>query len=130
MSIDLRYEERPGYLIVEVCGQWTDMAVKQAIEDLRDEANKRGFIRIFLDTRELLPPASEMTRFLTGEHAAKIWRPPFKVAAIARRERINKFTENVAVNRGATLAVFSENLPCQSLSDIVSNPVKPASGGS
>ena len=108
MTIVLRYEERAGHLIVAACGQWTEMAVKQAIEDLRDEANKRDFIRIFLDLRELLPPASEMTRFLAGEHAAKIWRPPFKVDAIARPERINKFTENVAVNRGATLAVFSE----------------------
>ena len=108
MSIDLRYKERPGYLFVEIYGQWTEAAVKQAIEDLRDEANKRDFIRIFLDLRELLPPAREITRFLTGEHAAKIWRPPFKVAAIAKPERINKFTENVAVNRGATFAVFSE----------------------
>ena len=108
MSIDLRYEERAGYLIVAACGQWTEMAVKQAIEDLRNEADKRDFIRIFLDLRELLPPAHETIRFFTGEHIAKIWRSPFKVAVIARPERINKFTENVAVNRGATFAVFSE----------------------
>lgn len=50
----------------------------------------------------------EFTRFLSGQEMARIWGHSLKVAAVWKAELINKFAENVAVNRGACFAVFSD----------------------
>jgi hypothetical protein len=49
-----------------------------------------------------------MTRFYSGKDIADILRPPLKVAAFAKEELINHFAENVAINRGAIFAVFTD----------------------
>jgi hypothetical protein len=108
MSIEVHYHDRPGYLYVEAKGQWVLEDARQQIEKAREEADRRGCTRVLVDARELSAPNSELTRFYTGVHIAKVWRRPFKLASLARPEVINKFAENVAVNRGAHYAVFAD----------------------
>ena len=80
MTLQTTYLEGPGYLTVEVKGRWEEEDAKQTVEAIRDEANKCGLTRIFLDLSDFLPPTSAMTRFFTGEHIAKHWNNPFRVA--------------------------------------------------
>ena len=108
MPMEVHYKEGVGYLIVTVCGQWELGKAKQEMEALRDEANKRGHTRILVDVREMSPQKSDLTRYYTGEYIAKILPYPFRVAAIDSPEFINRFVENVAVNRGAFFAAFSQ----------------------
>ena len=108
MSDRPAYREAEGCLIVNVSGAWDADAARKRLEAVRKQADERGLTRILLDTRGLLPPASETTRFMTGEHIARIFRPPLRVAALARPEMINRFVENTAWNRGAIFAVFSD----------------------
>src|SRR6185369_8991963 len=42
MTLEVRYAERPGYLLVRVCGKWEELDAKEEIEALREEAEKRG----------------------------------------------------------------------------------------
>jgi hypothetical protein len=108
MPMEVQYKEGIGYLIVKVCGQWELGEAKQEMEALRDEANKRGHTRILVDVRDMSPQKSDLSRYYTGEYIAKILPYPFRVAAIDTPEFINRFVENVAVNRGAFFAAFAQ----------------------
>lgn len=106
MTLQVKYLEGDAYLGVELSGMWDDAAVKQIIEAIRDEATRRNQTKIFLDLRNFLPPAREITRYLTGEYIAKFWGHPFRVVALAMREYYDGFAEDVARNRGADIRVF------------------------
>lgn len=108
MSIEVQFLEGPGYLIVEVSGQWTTDEAKQQIEAIRGEANNRSLTRLFVDVRNLSQPGREITRFFTGEHIAKMWCPPFKTAVLTKPEMYTNYAEAVALNRYAIIAVFFE----------------------
>ena len=108
MSIEIRYQEKSGYLMVEAHGQWTEYAAREQIDAVRYIAYIRRFTRLLLDVRDLSSPASDVTRFFTGEHIAEVLPPPFRVAALARYEFNNSFSETVAVNQGAYLTVFAD----------------------
>lgn len=108
MSIEIQYHTHPEYLLVKVSGQWTDTAAKQALDEIRTEADRRGFKRLLLDLRDLSQPDYGMTRFWSGKHLAEVLPYPFKVAAFAKPEAITKFGETAAVNRGAWFLIFSE----------------------
>ena len=56
MALDLKYHNEAGYLTVEISGQWELNDAKQAIEAIRDEANKREQTRLFLDLHNFTPP--------------------------------------------------------------------------
>jgi len=108
MLLEVRYKEGPGYLLVKVCGKWEELDAKEEIEALRGEAEKRGFTRLFLDVRNMLPPESQMTRTATGGHIAKILTRPFRVVALAEPEMIDGITEYSAVSQGAVFKVFAD----------------------
>jgi hypothetical protein len=108
MPLEVRYIERAGYLLAKVCGQWEFGEAKQEMEALRDEANKRGHTRILVDVRDMSPQKSDLTRFYTGEYIASIFPYPFRLAVIDEPEFIDRFVENVAVNRGAFFSTFSQ----------------------
>ena len=108
MANEVQFQEGPGYLIAEVSGPWDELNAMSQIDAIRDEANKRNHSRLLIDMRKVLPPKDQMSRFYTGKHVAKVLPPPFKVAAFAKSELINRFAEKIAVNRGAMIAVFSE----------------------
>ena len=109
MKLQTTFDEGPGYLIVEVTGQWDDGGAKKSIDAIRDEAIRRNQTRILIDTRGLLLPRNDMTHFFTGEYVAKILSHPFKLAAIATRELYGgSFAETVALNRGANVLTFFE----------------------
>ena len=50
----------------------------------------------------------EFDRFKLGEKIAHLFRLPYKILVIEKEIHINKFAENVAVNRGSKLLVLSD----------------------
>ena len=106
MTLQATYAEGPGYLMAEVGGRWEEQDAKQTIVAIHEEASKRGQTRIFLDLLGFMPPRSDLTRFFTGEHVAKHWGYPFRVAVLSSRELYTGFAETVALNRGASIRVF------------------------
>ena len=81
---------------------------RRVIDEVHGEATKRGHVRLLFDLRNWLAPDTELTRFFSGLHLAKALPPPFKVAAFAFPEAINRLGENAAVNRGALFRIFSD----------------------
>lgn len=108
MNLEVHYKETPDYLLATFNGTWEEFNTKQEIEALREEALKRGKTRLLLDVRNLESPKDVMTRYKTGVNIAKFWGYPLKVAAFANAEQITGIPETVAVDRGASFAVFPE----------------------
>ncbi len=104
------YLKEDGYLRVRVSGSWTVETAKRVIDETKIEATGRGCHCILFDLTKWSRPASEMTRFYSGKHLAEILAPPFKTAAFALPEAINKFGENTSVNRGARFRIFPDEV--------------------
>jgi hypothetical protein len=102
------YSNQNGYLLVKIAAPWTVQTAKQAIDEIKVEVAKRNYDHLLLDLNQWDKPDTELTRFLSGEYLAKVFRPPFKVAAYSISGVINKFGEDVAVNRGAIYRIFQD----------------------
>ena len=106
MSVSTKYDKYPKYLKVKVSGKWTRDNAVSVIEEIKVEADSQQTKRILLDLQDLSYPESEMVRFYSGEKIAEVFPYPFKIAAYLQPEKINRFAENVAVNRGADMRSF------------------------
>ena len=108
MIISANYVNKGGYLLVEVLVPWTEENAKRVVDESQREATKRGHVRLLFDLRNWAPPEMEYTRFASGAHLAQVLGPPFKVAAYALPEGINRFGEDTARNRGALFRIFPD----------------------
>lgn len=106
--MEVEFVLKETHIAAVVTGQWTTDRAKDGIEFIAEEARKHKVTRILIDLFKLTPPKGEMTRFYTGVHMAELWRYPLRVALIAPAEKYNRFAENVAVNRGANIKVFTD----------------------
>ena len=106
MSITLTFTQGPNYLIAKVAGEWTILEISKVIDDIKAEADKQHLNLILLDAMDLSSPKDEMIRFATGEKIAATFVFPRKLAGFAQSEKINRFTETVAINRYANFRIF------------------------
>jgi hypothetical protein len=110
MKFITTYENLDDYLLVSIRGEWTEYAAKEVIEEIQSKAKSYGKVRVLLNLMDMTPPRprQEIVRFMTGKYMAEFWGHSLKVAGVWKQEFINKFAENVAVNRGVRLAVFAD----------------------
>lgn len=107
MVLQFTIDEGPGYLIVEIKGQWDQKGAEKIIDAICEAAIKRSHARIFIDTCGVMLPENDTTYFFTGKYAAKILGRPFKIAALkTRRLHKDSFAETVALNRGVNVKTF------------------------
>lgn len=108
LGLDLSFEDTGDYLVVGAKGEWTREGADEGFQHVSQKARSLGRNRILLDVRELSAPQYEMDRFEAGEAIANLFPPPFKVVAVRTVEKMSKFAENVAVNRGAHAIVLTD----------------------
>jgi hypothetical protein len=108
VNLDLSFEDTGIYLHVRVRGDWTRKEIIAGIQNVAERAQSVGQTRVLLDIRELSSPKNEMDRFMAGEAIARLFPSPFKVVALWSDDLMDKFAENVAVNRGANAIVLSD----------------------
>ena len=108
MATSVKYSKREGYLLVEVSGDWSTDDAERVITEIYEKAKDAGLYRVLLDRRNLAEtPRSEFARFVAGETVSRLMPPPFRFAAVYPNENIDRFGETAAVNRGASVAIFS-----------------------
>ena len=117
MLID--YKLTSDFLLVTFNGLWEKNDMEKSIKEIGFEAEKQNVKRMLFDLRELSSPLSEMNRFYAGELIAS-FLGRYKIAGFAQAEKINRFAENVAVNRGAQFKMFAnENMAIEWLTSDV-----------
>jgi len=97
------------------------------IEKLAEENNRT---KILIDATDVTPP-TQMERFHMGEYAASVDQHRNTIALFTKPEIINKFFENVAVNRGVNINVSGSEKEALDwlLSDVPQTRCKPVSAG-
>jgi hypothetical protein len=90
--------QKEGYLYIKAKGNYSLIAAKTVIDRVLAES-LLNYKNILLDITEVIGTIPDIDRFLLGEYASTCWKHPLRVALVGRAETINKYFENVAVNR-------------------------------
>jgi hypothetical protein len=104
--IELEFYNEKNYLMVKVNARWTSNSIRYIIDEAKKEIVTRGYHYILIDLTFWDKPDTELTRFISGEYLAEVFKPPYKLSAYANSDMINKFGENTAVNRGSNFRIF------------------------
>jgi hypothetical protein len=102
------FENRGGYLFVEVTEPYSLKVMKSIIQQIADICGEEDLDKVLVDLRTIDETISIMDRYEVGVEVAKIIGPKVKVAGVAQKALINYMAETVAVNRYGKLKVFSD----------------------
>lgn len=105
MKIQITFEIFDAYLKIFIAGENPYAEIDEIIATIKRLADENNRTKVLLDTMTV-SGLSEMEKFFAGEQGAKILGHKIKTAVVSPQEKINKFMETVAVNRGARLRVF------------------------
>ena len=106
--LEVSFQDESRYLLVTARGKFETLAISEALRQIRAKAQQTQHSRILIDAYNLSLPETDFDRFLVGQLFAEQLPVPLKVAVVYKQEWITKFTENTAVNRGATLFVCGD----------------------
>ncbi|MCO6431589.1 MAG: STAS/SEC14 domain-containing protein [Deltaproteobacteria bacterium] len=106
--ICVNYVEDPDYFLIILRGDFDLQGITALLPELLERALRSRSCRVLVDAYKLSAPREEADRFRLGEKIAEAVRGRFKVAVLSRFEHINKFMEDTAVNRGATIFVTND----------------------
>jgi hypothetical protein len=109
MSLTSESTVQGAHLKLRVSGSFVSREeIYRCMDALRSEAEQRGCTTAIFDLTAAHGRTSDMDRFHLGERAAQVFRNGLRVAVVFPAAGITKFGENVAVNRGAKLAVVPD----------------------
>lgn len=114
-KIEFLIESKAEYLLITChSGVFTFAGIRTVIDQIKQAAERQHCSRVLVDLRPLGPPLTGLDQFQSGRYLAEIFGGQVRVAALAGAKDINRFGENVAVNRGADFSMFSEPEPALS----------------
>ena len=125
MIFDFVFKPETGYLHIEVlplqssfpewpADYWSLDAMKENVDLIVRACQERGYNRVLVDTRAIPGMLAEFDRYRIGVHIARKMPGRPRVAVLDLKERINKFGENVAYNRGAVILVTHDREEAES----------------
>jgi len=109
MNLSIDDQTEPGYLACTITGKWVTNELKAFIDTISIELKKRGCSLLFADLSQVSGPPPEMDRFNVGKYVASV-SGNVKIAVVYHKVFKDKFFEDTAVNRGATVKVFPDKL--------------------
>lgn len=104
MKIKIAFEVFDEYLKISLSGGNPYKEIDEIITNIKrliDENNRK---KVLIEAIDIMIP-SEMEKFYIGEMGAGVFGGKIKMAMVTKQEYINKFFENVVVNRGGQLFV-------------------------
>jgi len=107
MELQITTPPSADYLLAEIAGHWNRDEILSYPDRVAEECRQQGKKRVLVDAGAIVGPIPDLDRFLLGERIAEAMQG-VRVAAIVKPELITKFTEDVAVNRGAIFHVTSQ----------------------
>jgi len=106
----LRIEDRGSYLLVEFFGPFSVEASKQCVDRMVAACREHGQRNVLLDCRRMTGPLPVFDRFQVAEYGAMQGRQLMRLALVrsADNSPADSLVEDVAVNRGMDLKIFSD----------------------
>jgi hypothetical protein len=107
MNMVSKFKHHRDYLEVSFFDESTFSNLNKLLDQIVKECKKKNHKKVMVDLLNVKGSLSEIDRFKIGEKIAQLFPIPYRMLAIVKEERINRFGENTAVNRGANLHVAS-----------------------
>ena len=110
MSDNVKIERKEGYLHVTVSGAFSVAAAKTSVDVLAATCRKEDCYAVLFDCRPMTGEMPTFDRYKIGQYGAEVLPHSIKIAMLGREDQVSPddFFENVAVNRGMILKVFSD----------------------
>jgi hypothetical protein len=110
MASSLTIVDSGEYLLAEFSGEFSIEAAKHCIDSMKNASIEKHQSKVLLDCRKMSGPMPITDRFVVAAYAATTRTAIAKLAMLNRPDVIlpDNFVENVAVNRGANVKVFTD----------------------
>ena len=110
MSLDYEITTRPdaGYLRITAVGAFGTEPTKRLFDRVAADVKNYGASRVLIDAQGIVGSVSTMAHFELGAYAAS--RVRVRAALVGRPDVIDRFGETVAINRGASARVFTDEV--------------------
>jgi hypothetical protein len=106
MESEYSFVKKENYLMMTVTGNYAKQDFMSFADIILERCEEENMRKVLIDAHTVtFANMTTMDRFYIGENIAKVLGPRIKLTAIFPKEHINKFGENVAVNRGGKLFV-------------------------
>ena len=106
MKSKYSFEKKENYLLLTITGDYAKEDFIAYADIILEHCEKENFKKILVDTLNVTyTNLATMDRFFIGENLANVLGPKIKLTMVMPKEHINKFAENVAVNRGGKVFV-------------------------
>ena len=97
------------HLHVTYSGKRSFLEFSDLIDKIYEQCRKNQLQNILIDVSRATGDWDDFDRYKIGKKVSQLFESPYKIAAIEKLEKINKFAENTAVNRGTNLLVVSNS---------------------
>ncbi len=104
-----RFED--GIVQVHLSGHFPNELLKtkqNVFQPLTDACAEHNCKKVLIDARDLQVEMGTMDLFKAGKDVAALMLNGIRIACLAREDMIDPFFEDVAINRGAIVSVFTE----------------------
>ena len=110
MIKELRIIQRKGYVLFEFTGEFSQEAGKLVIDAMVEACSQSQISRALLDCRNMAGEIQILEGFMVAEYGVKMIGFISKFALVGREDHMfpDNFVENVAVNRGINLKLFTD----------------------
>ena len=106
----LRITEKEAYVRFDYTGEFSQSAGKQCIDTMVEACSQLQIRKALLDCRNMTGEIPILESFMVAQYGGKMRDFISKTALVGREEQMlpDNFVENVAVNRGIHLKIFTD----------------------
>ena len=106
----LRIIQKEEYIRFDYTGDFSEAMGKQCIDAMVEACRQDQLPKVLLDCRNMTGEIQLFDSFLVAEYGVKMLGIISKIALIGREDQMqhDNFVENVAVNRGVNLKIFTD----------------------
>ena len=106
----LRIIQKETYIRFDFTGQFSEVTGKQCIDAMVEACSQLQVSKALLDCRKMTGEIKILESFTVAEYGGKMRGFLSKTALVGREDQMlsDNFVENVAVNRGVNLKIFTD----------------------
>ena len=110
MMKGLKIIQSKGYILFDFSGEFNQEAGKQVIDAMVEACTQSQISRALLDCRNMTGEIQILESFMVAKYGVKMIGSISKFALVGREDQMfpDDFVENVAVNRGINLKLFTD----------------------
>ena len=106
----IRIIQEEAYIRFDYTGEFSEIMGKQCIDAMVEACSQVQISKALLDCRNMTGEIQMFSSFMVAEYGVKMIGIISKTALVGREDQMlhNNFVENVAVNRGVNLKIFTD----------------------